>query len=73
MINIRIPEGMLKQMKDVVGQGLYSNVNDFVRAAIRAQLEEQRKKSVIKSLQESYQHYSGEVKKKLKRVIENLS
>jgi len=56
LINLRLPDQMLKGIKFVVKQGMFTSSTDFIRASIRKMLEEyelQRDIAKLKALQGS--------------------
>ncbi|MGC9310207.1 MAG: ribbon-helix-helix domain-containing protein [Candidatus Aenigmatarchaeota archaeon] len=41
VVQVRLPEKVVKKIDDLVGQGFYSSRSDFIRTKIRRILEEQ--------------------------------
>ena len=37
-LSVKIPDGLLEQIDEMVATGLYGNRSDFVKAAIRAEI-----------------------------------
>jgi len=62
LISIRLPEKMLNDAKSIISKGLFSNLNDFVRASIRKSIEDYETKKALLGLKKGFGSIKGKIK-----------
>ncbi|MBU2589451.1 MAG: hypothetical protein KKF52_02670 [Nanoarchaeota archaeon] len=72
LISIRLPEKMLNDAKNITSTGLFSNLNDFIRASIRKSIDDYQTKKALLELKKGFGTMEGKIKRLTHKEREKL-
>lgn len=71
LINVRLPEKLYEEGKDIVKQGSYSNFQEFIKDSIRHNINQLKKDKALLNLEKSFGSTKGKVRKPFTKEIKN--
>jgi len=63
LVSIRLPEKMVKEAKAITATGMFSNLNDFIRASIRKAIDDYNTKKALHQLKKGFGSMKGKIKR----------
>lgn len=71
LINVRLPEELYKEGKDIVKRGGYANFQELIKDSVRHQINEIKKDRALINLEKSFGSTKGKVRKPFTKEVKD--
>lgn len=71
LINVRLPENLYEEGKEVVEEAGYANFQEFIKDSIRSKITEVKKDKALINLEKSFGSTKGKIRKPFTKEIKD--